>query len=231
MRKIKRYSSGIFIFLLFGFLTAEGKEGTSQSRIQKVSSPIFRDRDFLGLKLPMLGNKWPNRKGSVWLSFNTSRKYLIYPDFGRQKGIPPLQFSIDYSFDHHWSLGAYYGFFNSTYVDTYGNEPYESRIRSFSGGVRLSFHFADIFNNAFGEVVNVRKWDFYSTAFLGWYSFHWDVEEKYLAQQDFSEGSFGSMGIIVGAKWIPHPKIGIFIEAGKGPVGLVNFGISGKIMK
>jgi hypothetical protein len=125
----------------------------------------------------------------------------------------------------------YYGFFHSTYTDSYGSEAYQSQIKSNFGGIRLTFHFADVFNNTFGEVVNVKKWDFYSTANLGWYSFRWDVSSKYIEQQDFSDGSFGSAGLVLGVKWIPHPKIGMFIEAGKGPVGIISFGVSGKIMK
>lgn len=190
-----------------------------------------RRRDFLGMNLPMLGTKWPNKQGTVWLSVNTTKKYLIYPEFGTQKGVPPIQLSCDYSFDNHWALGLYFGHFNSTYHDTYGSELYKSQIKSLTGGIRLTFHFADIFNNAFGEVVNIRRWDFYATSFIGWYNYRWDVNNKYLNQQDFSGGAFGSMGVMLGAKWIPHPKFGIFLEVGKGPVGLFNFGISGKIIK
>ena len=190
-----------------------------------------RKRDFLGMNLPMLGNKWPHKSGSLWINMSAAKKYIIFPEFGSQKGLPPMQISGDYSFDNHWAFGVYYGFFNATYTDSYGSEAYQSHIKSNFGGVRLTFHFADVFNNTFGEVINVKKWDFYSTASLGWYSYRWQVAPKYVEKQDFSDGSFGSASLVLGAKWIPHPKIGIFLEAGKGTAGMISFGVSGKIMK
>ena len=193
--------------------------------------PGGRRRDFLGMSYPTMGNKWPNRKGSVWIHSQASFKHIIYPDFGQQNGLPPIHLTADYSFDHHWSLGAYYGRFRSTYVDVYGNEFYESDIKSYFGGLRLTLHFTDIFNNAFGEVVNVRKWDFYGSAFIGWHSISWDVAPKYFGQQDFSEGSFGSLGLVLGCRWLPFKRLGVFAEAGKGPTGYFSFGLSGKIIK
>ena len=232
MKNHRGFLTGFFwlsIFLGTSVPSVGNTAGYEQSQTS-LASP-GRGRDFLGMNLPMLGNKWPHKRGSLWVSVSAAKKYIIFPEFGSQKGLLPMQISGDYSFDNHWAFGAYYGFFNATYTDSYGSEAYESRIKSNFGGIRLTFHFADVFNNTFGEVINVKKWDFYSTASLGWYSFRWDVDAKYTDQQDFSDGSFGSASLVLGAKWIPHPKIGIFVEAGKGPVGVISFGISGKIMK
>lgn len=232
MKNDRGFLTGFFwlsVFLLISIPSnIQAKE--KEQFLSTVSSP-GRGRDFLGINLPMLGNKWPFKKGALWINLSASKKYIIFPEFGSQKGLLPMQISADYSFDNHWAFGIYYGFFNSTYTDTYGSEAYDSRITSNFGGIRLTFHFADVFNNTFGEVVNVKKWDFYSTAALGWYSFRWDVAPKYAEQQDFSDGSFGSASLVLGAKWIPHPKIGVFLEAGKGTVGVISFGLSGKIMK
>lgn len=188
-------------------------------------------RDLFRMNLPRMGKPWPCQPGSLWINAQASHKFIIFPEFGSRKGAPPIHLSADYSFDQHWSAGIYYGFYNGRYTDLYGNEPYESQIRAYLGGLRLSLHFADIFNNAFGEVVNVRKWDFYATTHVGWYTFRWDVNQIHREQQDFSEGSFGSLGLVLGARWIPVPKLAVFIEGGKGPVGWLSFGISGKLMK
>jgi hypothetical protein len=232
---MKNYRGFLTAFIWISMLVVTSipsnvKAAGSEQFLPSITSP-GRSRDFLGMNLPMLGNKWPHKRGSLWINLSAAKKYIIFPEFGSQKGLLPMQISGDYSFDNHWALGAYYGFFNATYTDSYGSEAYESHIKSNFGGIRLTFHFADVFNNTFGEVINVKKWDFYSTASLGWYSFRWNVASKYTQKQDFSDGSFGSASLILGAKWIPHPKIGIFVEAGKGTVGIISFGVSGKIMK
>lgn len=211
--------------LLFIFLSVSAMGADLDAPMGRVRKDLFR------MNLPRMGKQWPCQPGSLWINAQGSTKFIVFPEFGSRKGLPPLHLSADYSFDQHWSLGVYYGFYNGRYSDVYGNELYESQIRAYLGGLRLSLHFADIFNNAFGEVVNVRKWDFYATSHVGWYSFRWDVNPKYREQQDYSEGSFGSLGLVLGARWIPIPKLALFVEGGKGPVGWLSLGISGKLMK
>jgi hypothetical protein len=188
-------------------------------------------RDFLRMNLPVIGNKWPYRSGSLWVSLQMSRAFITYPSFGSQSGLPPLQLSIDHSFDNHWALGVYGGFFNSTYTDNFGNEQYSAKIKAFNGGLRLTLHFSDIFNNAFAEVLNVKKWDLYSTMSAGWYSYKWQVAPIYTETRDYTNASFGSLGLVLGLKWIPTPKYSLFVEGGKGPVGWVSFGLAGKLIK
>ena len=215
---------GIAFLLLFLFQT-----GSSWADPAGPSGRVRRD--LFRMNLPKMGKKWPCQPGSLWINVQASHKFIIFPEFGSRKGTPPLHISGDYSFDQHWSAGIYYGFYNGIYTDVYGNELYESQIKAYLGGVRLSLHFADMFNNVFGEVVNVRKWDFYATTHVGWYSFRWNVGEKFRGQQDYSEGAFGSLGLVLGARWIPIPKLAIFAEGGKGPVGWFSLGISGKLIK
>jgi len=188
-------------------------------------------RDFLRMNLPVIGNKWPYRPGSLWISLQSHHAFIIYPTFGTRTSLPPLQLSVDHSFDSHFALGAYFGYFKSTYTDSYGISKYQSDLTGYNGGIRLTFHFTDIFNNAFMEVLNVKKWDLYSTASAGWYSYNWKVEEKYTDTQDFNNGSFGSFGLVLGIKWLPTPKTGIFIEGGKGNVGWFSAGLSVKLVK
>jgi hypothetical protein len=193
--------------------------------------PTRRRNDFLGLNLPRMGNKWPYLKGAGWLSLQMPVKYTAYPAFGQIVGLRPLQLSFDYSFDDHFSIGAYLGRFQSDIQDNYGTEFYRSSFRSNSGGVRLSFHFADLINSFVGTHINVRKWDFYSTAHIGWYTRNWTVSEMYRKTRDYSNGSFSNVGIMLGAKYHPIQRIAIFAEGGIGPVSVYGFGITGKIIK
>ena len=212
----------LFIVILFfqtSFSMAEGQNS------------LRGKRDFLRMNLPVIGSKWPFRPGSLWLSLQSHHAFIIYPTFGTRSGLPPLQLSADHSFDNHFAFGLYFGYFNSTYTDMYGESKYESILTGYNGGIRLTFHFADIFNNAFMEVLNVKKWDLYSTAFAGWHSYKWNVEEKYTGTQDYTNGSFGSFGLVLGLKWLPTTKTALFIEGGKGTVGYFSAGIAVKLVK
>jgi hypothetical protein len=57
------------------------------------------------------------------------------------------------------------------------------------------------------------------------------VDQKYRGSRDFSIGSFSSIGIMAGIKWLPRPRFGVFVEGGKGPVSIFGFGLSAKILK
>jgi hypothetical protein len=191
----------------------------------------YGKRDLLRMNLPVVGYKWPYRPGSLWVNLQSHHSFINYPTFGTRTGLPPLQLSVDHSFDTHFAFGAYVGYYNATYTDNFGDSKYQSTFSGNNIGLRLTFHFSDIFNNMFHEVVNVKKWDFYSTAFAGWHTIKWNVDSKYINTQDFSDGSFGSLGLVLGVKWMPTSRTGIFLEAGKSPVGWFSAGISGKLVK
>ena len=183
------------------------------------------------MNFPRMGNKWPNLKGSGWISLQTPVKFTAYPTFGQITGMRPIQVSFDYSIDDHFTVGAYLGRFYSEIQDVYGTEYYRCYFRSNSGGIRFSLHFSDLINSFTGARINVRKWDIYSTAHMGWYTRNWVVGERFRGNRDYSIGSFSNTGIVAGVKYLPVPRLGIFAEAGIGPVSVFGFGISGKILK
>jgi hypothetical protein len=218
----------LFLFAYVFLINLNSSQASDFHRENGLRGPY---KDFLGMNLPMIGNKWPYRTGSLWIHLQASEWFLIYPDFGKRTGLPPLQVAADYSFDNHWAIGTYFGMFHGTYFDNYGNGNYKSQVNGYNGGLRLTLHFSDIFNNLFTEVINIKKWDLYATSHLGWYSYRWAVDPIYEDQQDFSSASFASVGLVLGARYHITPKTGIFIEAGKGPVGIISGGISAKLMK
>jgi hypothetical protein len=193
--------------------------------------PSRKRKDFLGMNLPRMGNKWPYLKGSGWLSLQMPVRYTAYPAYGQITGMRPIQLSFDYSFDDHFSAGAYLGYFHSQIQDVYGTEFFRTTFSSQSGGFRLTLHFADLINSFVGTRINVRKWDLYTTAHMGWYTRNWVVGEKYRGTRDYANGSFSNIGIVAGVKYHPVQRIGIFAEGGIGPVSVLGFGITGRIIK
>lgn len=183
-----------------------------------------------GHGLPKNGNRWPFGRGSVWFSAAANSKMIVYPVFGQVSGIPWMA-SAEYSFNDHFAFGAYGGFYQGTYTEPFGSDTYESKLRSYVYGLRLTFHFADIFNRTFLEVVNTRRWDLYATLTAGIVHYDWNVSYKYLHYRDFSPKSFGSVGGVVGIRYCPIPRLGFFAEVGKGVFGYYGFGAALKIVK
>lgn len=193
--------------------------------------PPHIQRDFLGIDLPNVGIKWPYRKRSMWLGLQSGIGFINYPDFGSRKGLLPLQLNADYSFDDHWAIGAYFGYFGNTYSYGYAVQTLNAKFTSMAGGVRLTLHWSDVFNDMFREVLNILSWDLYTTAFAGMYTRKWDLDTDFKDRYDFSEGNKAQYGIVMGLRWHPAPKFGVFAEGGIGPVGYFGFGLNAKIMK
>lgn len=186
--------------------------------------------DLLGLRMPRIGVKWPVNKGSLWLSLGTQHWMYIYPKFGKVTGFPIL-LSGDYSMDAHLTFGLYAGYYRPQYNEPYGSDRYSSYLKSYVGGVKLSFHFTDLFNNAFHEVLNLRKWDLYASLSAGIVHYTWAVDPKYQEYRDFTPVTFPMLGLVVGARYLVLPKLAVFAEAGRGVFGYVGFGVATKVMK
>lgn len=200
-----------------------------QATLGNAGFPAIHD-DFLGLRLPKNGVKWPVRKGSLWLNLSTNRWLYAYPKFGSITGLPILV-SADHSFDDHWTIGAYGGYYSPTYNEPFGSDRYDSHLKSYVGGLRLSFHFADVFNKAFHEVLNLQRWDLYTSLSAGVVHYTWKVDNKYINHRDFTPVTFPSVGLVAGVRFLIFPRLAVFGEIGKGVFGYVGFGLSAKIVK
>lgn len=192
------------------------------------------DRKFynmlMGKGLPKNGNRWPVSKGSVWMGFTLSQKLSVYPQFGTVSGWPIMAWG-EYSYSDHTSIGGYMGYYQGQYQVEYGVEMYESKLKSFVGGVRWTFHFADLFNRTFLEVVNLKKVDLYTTIHAGFVQYQWEVDSRYQFHKDYAPVNKPSAGMMLGIRILPHPKLGLHLEAGKGVFGYVNFGLNYKIVQ
>lgn len=174
------------------------------------------------------GMRWPVRKGSWWTSVSTNRWLYPFPKSTAGDGFP-LQFSVDYSFEDHWTIGAYGAYYRSILTASYGTSQIQYPITGYSAGSRLGFHFTDLFNDSFGEVVNMSKWDFYSTAHIGFISYRFDGSAEVRTQDQYRNATLPSLGIVLGSRYLITPHFAVFAEAGKGTLGYFGAGAAFKL--
>jgi len=205
---------------------AESSLAASEIQSNAHPGPITFAGDFLGFSMPTVGSKWPFPKGSVWLHTSTSIGSVSYPEFGTKSAFLPLLGAAEYSLDPYWAAGPYIGYYGVSYSDTYLGESYSSKLRSFVFGARLTFHATALLRKYCNADINVKKWDIYSTLSAGMVSNHWNGNERIENSQNFETTTYPSLGFMVGAKYFAYSTFAVHGEFGKGPFGLINFGIS-----
>lgn len=198
---------------------------------QSLAQGFYKNpHDILGVGMPRNGVKWPVRKGSLWVSAGTSKWLHAFPRFGKIEGIP-WRLAADYSLDDHLTVGFYGGYYQASYDEPYGSERYYSYLKSYVGGVSMAFHFSDLFNNLFHEVINTRRWDLYTQLTVGLVHYEWTVDAKYLEHRDFTPLTYPSVGFVAGARYFATKRIGLYVEGGKGIYGYLGFGVAAKVIK
>lgn len=178
----------------------------------------------MGLDLPSTGSRWPFPTGAIWVHASTSFGVIGYPSYGNRRVFLPLMLSADYSFDPHWSLGGYLGYFSIAYDDSYLGERYSSRLSNWVLGGRLTFHGTDVINELTGADIDVTDWDIYGILSLGLVNRTWRVDSDYRESRNFDSITYPSLGLVVGAKYFVSNTFAIHAELGKGALGALTFG-------
>jgi hypothetical protein len=208
------------------FTLAQSTFSEAAARTGNNQNILVPPGDFLGFSIPTVGSKWPFPKGSVWIHASTSLGSMSYPKFGTRSAFLPLIGAAEYSLDPYWAAGPYVGYYSVSYSDSYLGESYSAKLRSFVFGARLTFHGTALLRKYCGTDLDVKKWDIYSTASFGMVSNNWNVNERFENTQNYESMIYPSLGIMVGAKYFAYSTLAIHGELGKGPFGLINFGIS-----
>lgn len=182
--------------------------------------------DFLGLKLPSTGTKWPFPTGAIWVNVGSSIGYFGFPSYGNRRGFLPIEGNIEYSFDPHWAVGPYLGFYSVRYADVWAGESYSSRLSRLVMGGRLTFHGTDVLNQELGADIDVKQWDIYASLTAGIVAQTWRVDSKFKGVRNFDSYAYPTLGLILGAKYFVSPTFAVHAETGKGTFGFLNFGVS-----
>jgi hypothetical protein len=216
-----------FIFLLSSLSC--GAIGPQRKEFRLRNSPF--QEDLLGLSLPTTGGKWPFPEGALWFHFNTSLGIIGYPTFGTRRAFLPFQACLDYGITPHLSVGPYLGVYTIRITDNYKGEQYDSKLRSFIMGGRLTFHGTDVLNEHLGAHIDVKQWDIYSALSVGVVTRSWSVDDKYSdSRSDYGVSIYPSTSLILGARYFITPGFAIHAETGKGSFGFLSFGISARIL-
>lgn len=212
----------IWFLILLGLKCAEAQAAHDQLNQHKQEIT----GDFLGLKLPSTGTKWPFPKGAIWVNAGTSIGYFGFPSYGNRRGFLPIEANVEYSFDPHWAVGPYLGFYSVRYADAWAGESYSSRLSRLVMGGRLTFHGTDVLNQELGADIDVKQWDIYASLSAGIVAQTWRVDSRFRGVRNFDSYAYPTIGLILGAKYFISPTFAIHAETGKGTFGFLNFGVS-----
>jgi len=221
--KTKNFTLILLSSLLFASKTmmAESKNGC----VPEFTSTGIQG-DFLGIRFPTTGSKWPFPTGSVWLHFSTSFILGGYPTFGTKSSFLPILGAAEISIDPHWAVGPYLGYYSINFSDSYLGESYSSNLKTFVFGGRITLHGADLLRKHMGADIDLKKWDIYGTLSAGMVVKNWAVESRFKETQNYDSSLFPSFGLMIGVKYFAYSTFAIHGEVGKGPFGFINFGIS-----
>lgn len=190
----------------------------------------LRADNLLGYSFPVCGARWPFPSGSFRLGMQTGPAITGIPRFGRREAFLPLTVTGDCSLTPHMAAGFYAGYYRATYLDEYLAEAYSARLVAWISGIRFTLHFADVLNRHLGAEIPVKIWDIYSSASLGVRGLDWQVARRFSGvRADFGGGIRATSGLVLGARYMAHPRISLHAEVGKGLFGFVAFGLSGRI--
>jgi hypothetical protein len=173
----------------------------------------------------------------------------------RSGGFIPVSAALEFGVHESISVGPYVGYASWKYSDSnkgayrdangnwvdyvYTNTWRHSYI---SLGVRASWHYVPFLNEHLDLGINESKWDFYATlqAGLVFTRFNysstnrnydpndpdWIEYERNI--QDASNRSYPVLSPFLGFKYLFTPKIGVFVEGGRGLFGYGTLGLSAK---
>ena len=190
---------------------------------------LLRADSFLGYSFPVCGARWPFPVGSFRLGIQSGPAITGIPRFGRREAFLPLTFTGELSLTPHMAAGFYAGRYKATYLDEYLAEAYSAGLVAWISGARFTLHFADVLNRHLGAGIPVKLWDIYGSAHLGIRATTWRVDSRFSeVRADFRSGPRVSSGLVLGARYMAHPRVNLHAEVGTGLLGFVAFGLSGR---
>lgn len=219
---------------IFAFKSKVAVAGGSAavSKFKKDSSEIFSDFEMAKLFTP---DQYPNELGSWNVGIQVSYlKPFVFTT--------PVSFYVDKTISEKLSLGFYFGHLSE--IDQYGKGygdkdkkdwSYSVRSKNYTysiimAGIRGAYHFFNIEKPLFNT--NPLKWDFYIMGIMGY-----NLALKptpFLLNRSFEQlpkkDGF-NYGVYLGARYMYDNNLGFNVEVGYGKTGLVNLGVSYKLVK
>jgi hypothetical protein len=157
--------------------------------------------------------------------------YLGYYGYGflgsRSLSLPPINAYYELGVHEYITVGPFIGFARWSYKYNIFTTPYEYSWTFMHLGARGSFHLVSLFNEAFDESVDEDKIDFYVTVMSG-------LEiRNYSSSFDSSPNNYENtvrifFGPVLGFRYYLSNNLALFVEGGRGALGVANFGLSAR---
>lgn len=94
-------------------------------------------------------------------------------------------------------------------------------VQHYHYGLRLQWHFAKTLKRGLSADINLHKVDLYSSVWAGY--------QKFSDPTTLMVSKKSRAGIMIGTRLYPLYKVAVLVEAGIGPYGVINLGISTKL--
>ena len=127
----------------------------------------------------------------------------------------PTTASFELGLHEYVSAGAYLGYANWNY------NTLDNRFSAFVAGVKGSFHYLPLINEALNFGLEESDWDFYLTLMFGLQSYSWKNDFVYAG--DLNDTEFAFSGVL-GFKYLFNQNWGIYFEGGRGALGYLTVG-------
>lgn len=127
----------------------------------------------------------------------------------------PLTASFELGLHEYISAGAYMGYANWNYSTL------DNRFNVFVAGVKGSFHYLPLVNEALDLGLDESDWDFYLTLMLGTQSYSWKNDFVYAGDLHDTKLVYSA---VAGFRYLFNQNWGIYFEGGRGAMGYLTVG-------
>lgn len=134
----------------------------------------------------------------------------------------PLTVSGEYGINDKFSVGAFLGYARWSYNYLSGSD-YSYTFISY--GVRGSFHYVPLLNEAFDFSIDEQKIDLYVTLMIGAENRTFRYDGNDTGALNLDDDNQGIFSPVLGARYLFNKNIGVFLEAGRGVYGYSTFGL------
>jgi hypothetical protein len=129
----------------------------------------------------------------------------------------PTTASFELGLHEYVSAGAYLGFASWNYSTI------DNRFNVFVAGVKGSFHYLPLINEALDFGLEESDWDFYFTLMFGLQSYSW--KNDFINAGDLNTTELALSGVL-GFRYLFNQNWGIYFEGGRGAIGYLTVGAS-----
>jgi hypothetical protein len=158
-------------------------------------------------------------KNIVLFDFSTSLGLYKENDFVSKR--VPLFVGVDFGVSEQLALGLFGGWSQRTRKPV--NFP-QYDLNYYYYGARISWHFAEWLNNNTPIKFDRRNVDVYATLWGGRNM----SRQINFSGSSFGDGNSGIVGAYIGARIYTMYRIGVLVELGAGPYGVMNLGVCAK---